>query len=1538
MNLLKPTKFFKFTAVILAALLIFPLPPGFCAVSAYEDLPMPGTLLNRSPEYFAPALKGVRLDPHDPLKISFIVDSGTGKAINRQEAGVLVRYFLAGLTLPQDELWVNLSPYEQDRILTDHLASTDLGKDMLKDDYLLKQFAASLSDPQSQFGKNYWQNIRRTLAQKTGKTNQEIDSFCKVWIMPQQAEIYESGQSAVITAARLKVLVEEDYLAMQKNGVGANNHSPASQDAINRVSTSEIINVFRQQVVPLIENEVNNGKNFTRLRQIYSALILAVWFKDKFKQSFYKNYIDAAKIKGIDLDDPTVKAKIYTQYTDAFKKGVYDLVQRDRDPGSMRVFRRRYFSGGADFSGLGGVVTAEKKTSPWAGAGPARRITAIGMPVDLSIRVEPVRIEPQVVSFGQRMARPGSQRERAMGIDESTRRLYAYQAKFEAEIDRVPREGEEDVLRPVRLNKYGVDFVVVCAPEGAPMGDNAGYSFISTSQNEKYRGKVIIVVNRDLVLNPGYRDNVFGSLSNEIAFHYIRLTYWMRQGLSAPDAHVAAWYDQIARNDFKLTPLQRYSMATMTPQERRNIFEEYYHFRGRHDAIYATMYNKNWTRLNAARISGDQDLIRRVASEIIEIDLYAINRAEMKFWFMISGPLLGTQEHVPRGDVFKNLLAPGGDPNDTGQVAVQCRGIRRFWGDLLENTDKAKAELERRIDRDRRATVEVKAEDTVFTGGSSLVVSKPQEPGVVYKIARPWTNKTYDDRAYGLFTTNARIIYELRKQLDMEIKGVEGVSRVISIGVNPDGALFAKTTTLRGNPRVLYHSPYWQAMDRPRRLKVLKQIAEILQAIHAAGYIHVDIKPDNIIMNEFDEVMIIDVGNSLPFDKNKLMKKDDRDMLGTENYFPKGDKYYSPKMDVYALGMMAEELLYDMPDVYAEFEGLCDAMLSSVVYIAENGAVRDGGGRLTMAEVAQKIGEMIAGPAAASVPQGAQIGAMRAPSVYGGAEVSNFSRIKDNLPPGDWKNRPSAEQEEAFAEFVEKYIQDHQLLSAENIPFGQIEIAMDFGNGNLPGVNLKTGYGQVILINSNDGVSKDIRRQALTHERNEAMFLKGHRPGFSTIPYTQREAHILASAVDAHENKYRLTDFHRHWIAHASTDELNAIIQEYYLTRTLHYSLVNAEEHLANNPRLNADKFFDYQIQFWVTARQELRKRGVIDYLEGADADLWRRTVENYMPKEVPQVLSHIFLNGKRFQAGEFPAEITEQEQFSSGGYAYVTVKKNGRAVKVARPWGNPLENRGGNDLPVSNQILAKEIDMLIRLQNAGIEGVPKVIAAGIGRDGAMWYEMQTIANGQSLSDSPVWVNMTAAEKRDIMAKVAGILQKIHEAGYVHGDINPKNILINEDRKAMIIDMGTMVPAGGNSDIITRGYGRLEFQGRQADYDVSSLGRTCEELFSIREIRELGLSHLFEEMSDYDNPQPIKTMEEVIARLQGKPKPVALAEGETQGGIDFNRDSFNLKVTGKNSAQSGGQGALSPDYEGFTFRITALSERPASRTFAEFLQ
>jgi len=356
----------KCIAVFLAVILLLPT-NGQTQSAPTQILPyMPpsGQLLNPSIKYDLPCLKGIKFNADNPLKFTFVFnksDLPLTESILKDEAQKIGKYFLAALTIFEDDLWVNLSPYEQNRIMPDKLSQTDLGKDMLGEDYVLKQLAASLTYPDSETGKKYWQSIDGVGARSPrplfGRGNPApTQTFNKVWIVPDKIHIYESPNMVVIDYARLKVLTETDYLAMNKNNlVGARSPRPGQGNPAPTES-------FKKYILPSIEKEVNVGKNFAHLRQLYSAIILAVWFKDKIHKAFlnragtgtcpYDNYFGKNKIKGADCNDPKIKEKIYNEYVKAFNQGVYNIIKKEfvgangRSPVGAKIIKRQYFSGG----------------------------------------------------------------------------------------------------------------------------------------------------------------------------------------------------------------------------------------------------------------------------------------------------------------------------------------------------------------------------------------------------------------------------------------------------------------------------------------------------------------------------------------------------------------------------------------------------------------------------------------------------------------------------------------------------------------------------------------------------------------------------------------------------------------------------------------------------------------------------------------------------------------------------------------------------------------------------------------------------------------------------------------------------------------------------------------------------------------------------------------------------------------------------------------------------------------------------------------
>ncbi|MFH0754879.1 MAG: hypothetical protein V2A70_09970, partial [Candidatus Omnitrophota bacterium] len=332
-------------------------------------LPVPVTRLALSTPFDPPLLKGIRVFPDDPFRFYFLFDKGDVKNA-LPSPRVLIKYFFAALTIPENDLWVNLSPYEKERMIPEAFGQTQMGHDLLAQDYILKQITASVINPEGEIGKVFWAKVYAEVQKRYGTTDIPLDAFNKVWIVPEKATVYENRDAAYVVESRLKVMLDSDYLALENNLMPAMLPSSLSADAkaiqgADRRHYQEMLhvgdgprviphmgelakNILREVIIPILEKDVNEGKNFSQLRQVYHSLILATWYKRKVNAGIMRQaYVDQKKTGGIDIADKRENEKIWVQYVHAFSKGAFSLIKEEFDPVTREVNTWNYFSGGA---------------------------------------------------------------------------------------------------------------------------------------------------------------------------------------------------------------------------------------------------------------------------------------------------------------------------------------------------------------------------------------------------------------------------------------------------------------------------------------------------------------------------------------------------------------------------------------------------------------------------------------------------------------------------------------------------------------------------------------------------------------------------------------------------------------------------------------------------------------------------------------------------------------------------------------------------------------------------------------------------------------------------------------------------------------------------------------------------------------------------------------------------------------------------------------------------------------------------------------
>jgi tRNA A-37 threonylcarbamoyl transferase component Bud32 len=154
--------------------------------------------------------------------------------------------------------------------------------------------------------------------------------------------------------------------------------------------------------------------------------------------------------------------------------------------------------------------------------------------------------------------------------------------------------------------------------------------------------------------------------------------------------------------------------------------------------------------------------------------------------------------------------------------------------------------------------------------------------------------------------------------------GNEHIVQIHDFGVSPEGDHFYIMEYLEGHTlaSVLSREPI---LDVMRSLHIGAQIANALVAAHAAGIVHRDVKPDNIMLlarlGDQDFVKVLDFGLAKVFSAATAVKTAAGVLLGTPQYMSpeacEGKRDIDHRTDVYALGV----LLFQMMTGVLPFDG-----------------------------------------------------------------------------------------------------------------------------------------------------------------------------------------------------------------------------------------------------------------------------------------------------------------------------------------------------------------------------------------------------------------------------------------------------------------------------------------------------------------------------------------------------------------------------------------------------------------------------------------
>ena len=196
--------------------------------------------------------------------------------------------------------------------------------------------------------------------------------------------------------------------------------------------------------------------------------------------------------------------------------------------------------------------------------------------------------------------------------------------------------------------------------------------------------------------------------------------------------------------------------------------------------------------------------------------------------------------------------------------------------------------------------------EVIATGGMGVVYSATQAV-----VGREVALKRMSPRIAGNAGDDSAFLLEAMITAKLEHPNIIPVH---DLGVDGQGALFYTMRRLHGRA--------WSAsiasMSLDENLDVLLRIGDAIAYAHAHDIIHRDIKPDNILLGDFGEVLVADWGLAIDIPTLRARRASWRTACGTPAYMAPEMAYddhraIGRESDVYLLGATLHEILTGVP-------------------------------------------------------------------------------------------------------------------------------------------------------------------------------------------------------------------------------------------------------------------------------------------------------------------------------------------------------------------------------------------------------------------------------------------------------------------------------------------------------------------------------------------------------------------------------------------------------------------------------------------------
>ena len=204
----------------------------------------------------------IGVDVSNGINLLYDTDAVSKDVLSRD-----IRFFLAGIAFPIEDMIVDLNIYNMpENVIDTSLMDTEVGRVFLDADVRLKRLV-----------KSAFENEDVQEALEDASFDEDMPAF-RVWIQPKSVDIIESKDKSSANIKNLYLGVKFEF---------------------NQIASEEILSVFDREIIPQLEDVVNNGSEFQDLRRVISAVILADWYKKRSLKSPVLNSLADTRYKKV---------------------------------------------------------------------------------------------------------------------------------------------------------------------------------------------------------------------------------------------------------------------------------------------------------------------------------------------------------------------------------------------------------------------------------------------------------------------------------------------------------------------------------------------------------------------------------------------------------------------------------------------------------------------------------------------------------------------------------------------------------------------------------------------------------------------------------------------------------------------------------------------------------------------------------------------------------------------------------------------------------------------------------------------------------------------------------------------------------------------------------------------------------------------------------------------------------------------------------------------------------------------------------------